>query len=219
MNMNPAETLYRLHGLLPLKERQQDLSTAETELHRAILHSFITQGRPLNRIEISNMWGGSDCDVLLAHLRDKDLLVLDKQGSISGAYPFTTENTPHCLKVNGHRVHAMCALDALAVSPLFGLEVQIDSRCAVSHAAIHIHQRDQELLEVTPSNDLLLGIHWQQTSGCAAHSLCREMVFLENLEAAMTWQGLAPETRELYELQEAVKLAADFFKPLLHDET
>jgi mercuric reductase len=165
------------------------------------------------------MWGGSDCDVLLAHLRGKDLLVLDELGAIAGAYPFTTEKTPHCLTVNGQRVHAMCALDALAISPLFGLEVQIDSRCAASNAAIHIHQRGLKLLEVKPSNDLLLGIHWQQTAGCAAHSLCREMVFLKNLEAAMKWQGLAPETRELYDLEEAVQLAAGFFKPLLHDET
>ncbi len=219
MTMNTAETLYRLHGLLPLKERQQNLPSEETEIHRAILHSFVNQGRPLNPAELSNMQGGGDCDVLLAHLRDKDLLVLDERGAIAGAYPFTTENTPHCLQVNGHRVHAMCALDALAVSPMFGLEVQIDSRCATSNASIYIHQRGQKLLAVKPSNDLLLGIHWQQTAGCAAHSLCREMVFLKNLEAAMKWQCLAPETRELYDIREAVQLAADFFKPLLHDET
>lgn len=216
--MNTAEILYRLHGLLPLKERQHGLSQEEAELHRAILRSFAERGRPPTRKEIARSWGAEDSDAILARLRDNDLVVLDERGEVSGAYPFTMERTPHRLEVNGHRMHAMCALDALAVGPMFELEVRIDSHCAVSNEPIHLRQRRLDLLEMTPSEDLLLGIHWRQATTCAAHSLCREMVFLKDLDAAIVWQQTAPGDRELFELREAVSIAAQFFVPLLRDE-
>lgn len=215
--MNTAETLYRLHGLLPLKKRQQGFSQAEAELHRAILRSFVERDRPLARKEIARSPVAVDTDDILARLRDNDLVVLDERGEVSGAYPFTMERTPHRLEVNGHRMHAMCALDALGVSPMFELEVTIDSRCAVSYEPIHLRQRSLDLLETKPSKDLLLGIHWRQVTTCAAHSLCREMVFLKDLDAAMIWQQTAPGNRELFELREAVSIAAQFFVPLLQE--
>lgn len=217
--MNTAETLFRLHALLPLKKRQQGLSQEEAELHRAILRSFMERGRPLTREEIARSPGAVDADDILSRLRDNDLVVLDEHGEVSGAYPFTMEGTPHRLEVNGHHLHAMCALDALAVSPMFGLEVKIDSRCVASNAPIHLRQRSFDMLEMKPSKDLLLGIHWRQSTTCAAHSLCREMVFLKDLGAAMVWRQTAPEDRELFELREAVSIAAQFFVPLLQEAT
>lgn len=217
--MATAETLYRLHGLLPLKERQQRLPQIEVKLHRSLLRSFVERGRPLAKGEISRSLGAANPDTLLDHLRACDLVVLDGRGEVVGAYPLTMERTPHILQVNGNRVHAMCALDALAVSPMFGLEVQIDSRCAASQEPIHLRQRGLELLEMAPSEELLLGIHWQEATTCAAHSLCREMVFLKDLDAAMSWQKMAPEARELFGLQEAAQIAAQFFVPLLQEGT
>lgn len=217
--MTTAVTLYRLHGLLPLKERQQRLSQIEVKLHRSLLRSFVERGRPLAKGEISRSLGAANPDTLLDRLRACDLVVLDGRGEVIGAYPFTMERTPHHLGVNGNRVHAMCALDALAVSPMFGLEVQIDSRCAASQEPIRLRQRGLELLEMKPSEDLLLGIHWQEAPTCAAHSLCREMVFLIDLDAAMSWQKMAPEGRELFGLEEAARIAAQFFFPLLQEGT
>lgn len=163
------------------------------------------------------MLGQVDTGGLLSRLRDNDLIVLDDWGEVVGAYPLTMEKTSHVLKVNGHQVHAMCALDALAVSPMFGLEVIIDSSCEMSSEPIHLRQRGREMLETVPSAELLLGIHWQETTGCAAHSLCREMVFLKNLDAAIDWQKLAPKARELFSLEEAMELAAEFFVPLMQE--
>lgn len=217
--MNTAETLYRLHGLLPLKDRQQRLSREEEACHQAILLSFVEQGRALTASEIASRFDQSDAKVFLSRLSEKDLVVLGKRGEVIGAYPFTLEETPHRLTVNGHWVHAMCALDALAVSSMFACEVRIDSFCAQSGKPIHIRQRNKTLLQVEPSDQLLLGIHWQPVAGCAAHSLCREMVFLQDLEAAMAWQQTDPEPRELFELQEAVQIAAEFFEPLMQEET
>jgi len=217
--MNTAETLYRLHGLLPLKERQQGLSQIEVKLHQVILRSFVERGRPLAKWEISRSQDAANPDTLLDRLRACDLVVLDGRGEVVGAYPFTIEKTHHVVEVNGHRLQAMCALDALAVSPMFDLEVQIHSRCASSQVPIRLRQRDLELLEMEPSEDLLLGIHWQKATTCAAHSLCREMVFLKDLDAAMCWQKTVPEVRELFGPQEAARIAAQFFMPLLQEVT
>ncbi len=217
MTMNTAETLYHLHGLLPLKERQQSLSSEETKLHRTILRSFMKLGRPLEMAEISSSLSVADSDASLARLGACDLIVLDGRGEVIGAYPFTTEKTAHRLKVSGHWIHAMCALDALAVSPMFGQEVQIDSRCVISGEPIYIRQRGLELLETIPSGEILLGIHWQEVGNCAADSLCQEMVFLKNLAAAISWQSLVQDARELFSLREAMELAAEFFVPLISE--
>lgn len=215
--MNTAEILHRLHGLLPLKERQQRLSSEEAACHRTILLSFVEQGRASAVSELSRMLGQADTGNLLSRLRDNDLIVLDDGGELVGAYPLTMEKTSHLLTVNGHQIYAMCALDALAVSAMFGLEVIIDSSCRMSGEPIHLRQLGRELLNTAPSADLRLGIHWQVTTGCAAHSLCREMVFLKDLDAASDWQKLAPQTRQLCSIQEAVELAAEFFVPLMQE--
>jgi mercuric reductase len=216
--MNTAETLHRLHSLLPLKERQQRLSRGEGICHQAILLSFVEQGRALAGSELSSMLGQSDVKDLLSHLSENDLVVLDKQGEVTGAYPFTMKETAHKLKVNGHTVHAMCALDALAVSSMFGLDVSIDSRCAISGEPIYLRQRGLELLQTAPSDEILMGIHWQKVTSCAADSLCREMIFLKDLDTATSWQSMGHNARELFSLHEAMELAAEFFVPLISEK-
>ncbi|PNU20487.1 hypothetical protein C2E25_07145 [Geothermobacter hydrogeniphilus] len=214
--MNTLDILHHLNDLLPLKARQNALAKEDAALHRSILRSFAERGKPRQRIEKG---GRAEIAAALQRLRNSDLVVLDGQGDIIGAYPFTLEETPHRLTVNGHRVHAMCALDALAVSPMFDCEVRIDSSCALSGEPIHIQQRDGVLLHVEPSENLQLGIHWQSVATCAAHSLCREMVFLKDPDTAMAWQQAEPETRERVELRQAIRVAARFFTPLMQEST
>ena len=41
------------------------------------------------------------------------------------AYPFSGRPTPHRVRfADGHEVHAMCALDALGVAPMFGEQIE-----------------------------------------------------------------------------------------------
>lgn len=44
----------------------------------------------------------------------------------------TTEETGYNVTVNGHKIKAMCALDALVISPMFGYEVEIETKCYVT---------------------------------------------------------------------------------------
>jgi hypothetical protein len=210
-----AAAVVRLNRLLPLRERQQALPPALNALHRDILHRFAAAGVPPTRAEIAARPGIGDVDAALQRLAADDLVVLTAdRRQVSGAYPFTTEPRLHRVRLNGHTVHAMCALDALAVAPLFGVHTQIDSSCHLSGVPVTIHMQGARVIHAVPAAPWV-GIHWQGTSGCAAHSLCLEMVFLRDRDTAGQWQRRAPESISLFDLRHAIRLGMAFFCPLV----
>lgn len=215
--MDLAAALAKLNNLLPLKARQAQLEPQLRNLHIAILSHFATEGQALSRDQVAQQLGDADVDAALARLADDDLVVLTPdRRDIEGAYPFTAEHRVHAVLVNGHTVHAMCALDALAIAPMFETATRIDSRCHITDAPVEIHMQGTKLLSAMPG-DVTIGIHWQSTSGCAAQSLCMEMVFLADAETAQRWQQQDSENTDLYELPDAVRFAAAYFRPLLAD--
>ncbi len=216
--MQTEDAVARLHSQLPLKSRQQQLDPELVGVHRAILRSLVELGRPPVLEETAKMLPGRDAAAMLARLGSDDLVVLDAQGAqVVGAYPVTVEQTPHRISVNGHQIHAMCALDALSVGPMFDAEVVIDSQCHVTNEAIRIHQEGVTILEASPSTDIRVGIRWSNPTECAAHSMCMEMVFLCDVGIGEEWQGSDTENITLFTLPEAVAFGAAFFVPLLHD--
>lgn len=228
-----AHAISRLRDLLPLKERQQSLHKPVVEVHRAILRSLLDRGRPLTGDEIAGMLGSKDAAVqAVSLLGGLDLIVCneltarnaetnvfwaldDKGKEVVGAYPMTTEVTPHQVAVNGHWLYAMCAVDALAIGPMFDAETLIQSRCHVTGAPISIHQKGGEILETKPSNDIRVGVRWQRLRACCAHDMCRQMAFFKDPEVAIAWQDGDPSLNELFTLQEAVEFGQAFFLPLL----
>ena len=62
-----------------------------------------------------------------------------------------------------------------------------------------------------------VGIRWQSTSGCAAQSLCLEMVFLADRATAESWRQDDPGNIDVFTLRDAVAFGAAFFRPLLAD--
>ena len=218
MDIDIGTALGRLNGLLPLKERQDRLDPALRNLHRAILDGFFRYGKPLSRDQLAVQLGEGAVDAALQQLAADDLVVLtpDRQ-QLAGAYPFTAEERVHRVLVNGHTVHAMCALDALSVAPMFNTATRVDSRCHVTGAPIEIHMQGTELLSALPA-DPFIGIHWQGTSGCAAQSICLEMLFLRDRETAMAWQQEDSANMSIFDLPAAVAFGAAFFTPLLQDK-
>jgi len=207
--------LDKLNSLLPLKARQSRLEQPLLDLHIAILSHFATAGQALRRDQVAQQLGDDAVDAALARLADDDLIVLaPDHRHIAGAYPFTAEERVHTVLVNGHTVHAMCALDALAIGPMFGTATRINSRCHVTDTPVEIHMQGAELLSAQPG-DVRVGIHWQGTSGCAARTLCLEMVFLADADTARHWQQQDSDNTDLFELPEAVRFAAAYFLPLL----
>jgi mercuric reductase len=183
--------------------------------HRAILWSLATTGRPPGVDEIGRL-AGTDPAAVLDRLSSDDLIVA-ADGRIEGAYPFSLEPTPHLLSMEGAAIHAMCSLDAVAVAPAFGLEVVTTSRCALTDAPIRIHQVG-EVVEMFEPDGLRIAVRWQQPDGCAAHSMCREMVFLSDPEAAERWRGSDPDGAGIFDLSEAIDFGVGFFAPLIGDD-
>ncbi|MBI5589436.1 MAG: alkylmercury lyase family protein [Deltaproteobacteria bacterium] len=213
-----TEAVERLNHLLPLKSRQEKLPEDVRSVHRGILKGFVTLGRPLNREEILALLHATDFETGLKRLSGDDLVVLDSDGkNVIGAYPMTSEKTAHRLTVSQVTVNAMCALDALSVSPMFGHEVTINSHCCITGDPIVIHQKNRRILAAKPSEDVHVGVRWQSTCGCAAHSLCMEMVFLRDETVARTWQGDNADSCWIFPLPEAVEFGAAFFTPLMND--
>ena len=214
MDATARDGFARLTAIIPLAARQAALPPAWPAAHRAILAGYAADGRPPRRADLSAMPGIDDADALLARLDGDDMVVLDATGEITGAYPFTSETTPHTAIVGGASVHAMCAVDALAIAPMLGTATRIDSRCALSGTPVRVVMDGPAVTECIPGRPLV-GIHWAPASGHTAHSLCRQMLFLADEATAHQWQADAPDARRLYTLRQAIDLGAAFFVPLL----
>jgi len=208
------EGLKRLISLLPLKDRQMEFGGEMAELHKAILRSFVENGRPISDEEISAIIGSNDVEAALKALQEKDLAVLNCSGKLVGSYPMTVEETPHKIKVNGHEINAMCALDSLGISPMFSKKVKIESKCHATGEPVYLEQDGSVIIDAKPSKDVCFGIIWSSPTGCCAHSLCTEMVFLKDKETAEAWEKEC-SSREVYDLDEAIEFSSKFFVPLV----
>ena len=213
--MDSHAAVARLNRQLPLKARQAQLSPVLKKLHQAILRGFIEHGRVPTGPELDSVMEGEALEAGLRKLGEADLIVLDKTGRWPvGAYPLTSEHTAHRITVNGHSLYAMCALDALSVAPMFDETVSISSGCHVNHTPVRIQMQGDAILDARP-DDAIVGIRWQMPTAVAAHSMCMEMVFLENRATAERWQGGDTENISLFTLPEAVAFGKGFFLPLM----
>ena len=215
MNAKLEKALIRLNNVLPLKQRQDECGEQIKELHQQLLRSFVDRGRMLTRQEMEQHV--SNLEDAIKVLKERDMVVFSEDGNPVGAYPFTAEAREHTVWVNGHQVYAMCALDALAVSPMFGVETQIASRCRVTGEPVNIRQSGKTILNQDEAGEIHFGIIWAaaNTDACCADSLCLEMIFLRDSKIARRWLAQNPDNREVFTLQEAVEFGARFFVPLV----
>jgi Alkylmercury lyase len=215
MNAKLENALKRLQRILPLEKRQKESGKQIRELHHQVLRSFAIRGRILTRKEMAQHVGNLEDAVKV--LRDNDMVIFSGDGDPVGAYPFTMEVREHKVRLNGHQVYAMCALDALAISPMFGMRTHIDSRCRITGDSVNILQSGKTIENPDEAGDLHFGIAWGAVDAAAscADSLCREMMFLRDNDVAQRWLGDDLGNREIFTLPEAVEFASRFFVPLM----
>lgn len=215
--MDIKSAVDRLNSQLPLKARQDKLPRSLKKVHQDMLYSMVKLGRTVSYDELVKQLGKENIESGLKSLATEDLIVLDEENQQPlGAYPVTLEHTSHKITVNGHTIHAMCALDAVSVAPMFGTEVQIDSVCHVSVSPILIRMRGNEIYDAQPSAEVTVGIRWQMPINVAAHSMCREMVFLKDRRTAESWQNKDTGNISLFTLPDAAEFGSLFFLPLLN---
>jgi len=215
MTAKLENALNRLKSILPLQARQDNCSKQIKELHQQVLRSFIEKGRILAREEMAQYVDNLEDAVDV--LKEMDMVVFSEDGNPVGAYPFSMQAREHSVRVNGYQVYAMCALDALAVSPMFGVKTHISSRCRITGDPISIQQSGKTIVNPDEAGDIHFGIIWgaANADSCCADSLCMEMMFLRDSEIAQQWLADDPGNREVFTLQEAVEFGSRFFVPLV----
>ena len=200
MNNKLEIALKRLNAILPLKKNQDNCAREIKELHQQMLRSFVTNGRILTKDEMTH-WV-NDVPEATTVLSKYDMVTFSESGDPIGAYPFTMTERMHEVHVNGHQVHAMCALDALAIAPMFGETTQIRSQCAVTGAPVKIKMSGETILNLVEVQNVHFGIAWDaaNAASCCADSLCLEMIFLRDTETAQQWLSADSDGREVFTL-------------------
>ncbi|PTN32251.1 alkylmercury lyase family protein [Desulfonatronum sp. SC1] len=215
MSVKVDSALDRLISVLPLKAKQDSCGEEIKELHRKVLRSFVEKGRILTKSEMAQHV--VNIDEAMKILKSNDMMVFSCSGDPIGAYPFTMEDREHKVMVNGNIVNAMCALDALAVSPMFGFDTEISSKCRATGAPINIRQAGMTIQNTDEAGDIHFGIIWGAANACSccANSLCMEMMFLKDRQTAESWLDEDKNNKETFTLHEAIDFAARFFVPLM----
>ncbi|MFP3991190.1 organomercurial lyase [Streptomyces sp. E11-3] len=99
-------------------------------VQQAVLRSFATHGRPPTPAELDAAAApsGVPAEQVLRDLSAADYLSLDADGTLRAAYPFSPTPTAYRVVIaEGPQVWAMCAIDALGISPMLGRDVTIHS--------------------------------------------------------------------------------------------
>ena len=214
MNNKVVNATRRLAEILPLQQNLASLDDTSRKIYKYIIKSFVNAGQPPSLQDISEL---SPLPIeVVQSLAAKDMITLNENLEITGAYPFTVEQRAHRLIISNHELHAMCALDALAPAAMFHCPSTIDSQCEVSKKPVHIELDNKTILN-DEARETFFGINWQAacSSQSCASSLCTEMVFLLNKTIAEQWLNENPEQREIFTLPEAVEFSAAFFVPLM----
>lgn len=213
--MKVEQAITRLKKILPIKSRLDDMDSDSASVYLAVVNGFYELGRAplISELELNH----KNARDIVAELGKQDMLTLDEQGEVKGCYPFTLEKRVHRIQINGHEVHAMCAMDALAPSSMFETSSVILSECEVTAEPVRIELENQAIKNVDEVSEVHFGMNWQAASSCCscADSLCTEMLFLKDTATAEGWLNEDAENREIFTLPDAVEFATGFFKPMM----
>jgi alkylmercury lyase-like protein len=144
MSMSPTLAAALNAAAIPLFKvgpaRHARLSDSERALYFWILHRFGSTGRPSGAETREAAEGfGLDAARALETLAREDLVHTDGGEEIVVAYPFSGRPTEHRVRFHaGHQVHAMCAIDALGMAPMFDEPIEIVSRDPLTCEGIEV---------------------------------------------------------------------------------
>jgi hypothetical protein len=211
--MTIETSLKQLRDILPIENRQKQLTKALRLTHRLVMHFFFEEGcAPVSGdIPTDLSWQET-----ITQLESAGLIALDR-GNIVTAYPFSSVDRGYQITSRYGQTEAVCAFDALAISSMFKVLIRIDTFCRLSNQDITIHQ-DHDNIE--SNGTVIAAIDWSavdSNQSCSA-SLCSEMLFIGNRELANEWQAIDRSQRDIFSLQEAHAMISAFFLPLITPE-
>ncbi|MUL45456.1 hypothetical protein FZI85_23925 [Mycobacterium sp. CBMA293] len=196
----------------------RQLPAAVRELHRAVLRGFLDRGQA-HRDDLRPMSTalGVDLDDALGQLAGADLVHTGPEGRIEIAYPFSGRATGHTVRLAGHLpVAAMCAIDALGVPLMTGVDGVIDSADPDTGAPIRVQRHGNEWAW-QPVTAVVVVSH-TDCCGTLANTVCRSITFHTDPDHAQSHLDRRPELRGIVVGQDdAIALADGIFGTLLVD--
>jgi hypothetical protein len=200
-------------------EQAEQLQPAERQFHQAILRAFIQFGGPPSPdwVAAAAAEYGLDPEAAVAALVSRDVVQRDTEsGVITAAYPFSGVPTPHRVVVAGGRpVYAMCAIDALGIPFMLGVDATITSLDPVSQAPIRVEVRDG-MAVWDPPTAAVLTASLEDADGPKAVTCCPEMNFFATAEAAEAYHRRHPElSGRVLTQAEAIEQGIQYFGDLL----
>jgi Alkylmercury lyase len=186
-------------------------------VHQAVLRSFVQTGAVPELSSLAKRAAPFEVSQVLAELADGDFLCLDDAGQITAAYPFSTVPTPHRVRISGGpTVFAMCAIDALGVSAMTGVPVEIESADPSTGEPITVNV-DGDTSSWDPATAVVyVGRTGDGCAGPSASVCCGYMNFFATRAAAMAWADCHPEiTGGILAQDHAVQLGVGIFGQLL----
>jgi Alkylmercury lyase len=189
-------------------------------VHQAILRAFARTGQAPSHGDLLGVADAARVELAaaLAELNHADLIVLDPNGELLAAYPFSAAPTPYRLTLgSGVSVHAMCAIDALGVSAMLGQPVTVTSAQPDTGQQFTVKVDGTRATWEPPTAVVLAAA----TSDCCAPSAqrtCGYINFFTTNAAALAWAGDHPELSwALLDQPQALANAIAEFGPLLGD--
>jgi Alkylmercury lyase len=203
------------------RTRALPLDSEEAAVHKGILRGFAATGGPPTAEDLKSVLsdsGRSTADVLSAlHRADAIRLALD--GQIAVAYPFSARPTRHQVRVAGRTdVYAMCAIDALGISPMLAVDTLISSDDGTDGQPITVATSDGRATWTPSSAVAVIGA--DAGGGPSAVCCCSYLNFFTDADAANAWLTRHPHVRgQVLTQHEAEQLAVRLFGNLLTSDT
>ena len=214
------QALAAIFELIGVGHKWAGIGATEDRVWRAVIEGYAALGRAPVPSEIAGTTGMPPEAVVaaLAKLRERDVVVLDAEGRITGAYPFSERQTGHRVQLAGSTLTAMCAIDALGCGAMLDADTRIASSCRHCGSAIDVAtcSAGTALAAVEPGSAVVwAGIH--HAGGCSATSLCTVLTFFCSDEHLAAWRHGDGDGHSGFRLSmdAALQVGRAIFSPIL----
>jgi Alkylmercury lyase len=196
-------------ALRTARQRTKPADPLEQAVHRTILQAFAATGRPPEATELPHAGAR-----VLGRLHDADVIRLDSAGRIRVAYPFSAVPTRHQVRLaSGVDVHAMCAVDALGIPAMLGVDAVITTTDPVTATLITVTFADGRSTWDPQTAVVFVGS--QSGTGPSADTCCDYLNMFATRESATAWTGAHHIAGEILNQVDAELLGRQIFGELL----
>jgi hypothetical protein len=137
------------------------LSSHERKLRSILLNKILQSNGSVPLSEIRSQADDAAIDVspTLASLKEKGLIALQDDGSVTDLYPFSAVPTRHKVQLkDGRSFFAMCAIDSLGIAYELEEDTVISSSCSQCNADISIELKNGEIFLLKPATSRALHV-------------------------------------------------------------